>query len=169
MIANSPVAAIRSALLAIAVAALVTPAQAQQPSANAVAIAKEIIIVKGTGAAYNAMLSSMLERAKALLLQTNPMLSKDLNEVSAKLRKDYADVADEPLTAAAKLYAAKFNEQELRAILAFYKTPTGKKVIDEEPRIFQDSIRGLDAWQTKLSEDILIKFRSEMRKKGHDL
>jgi hypothetical protein len=115
------------------------------------------------------VLPRVIERVKGMLLQTNPMLSKDLNEVSAKLQKDYGNVANQPLDDAAKLYASKFTEQDLRAILAFYKTPTGKKVIDEEPRIIEESVRNVDAWSEKLSEEILIKFRNEMRKKGHDL
>jgi hypothetical protein len=169
MIVHPPVASIRSALFAIALAAFASPAQAQHPSAQAVTLAKEIIAIKGTAASFNSMVPSMIERAKTILLQTNPMLSKDLNEVAVKLRKDYGKAADEPLNVAARVYAGKFSEQELRAILAFYKTPTGRKVIDEEPRILQESIRGLDEWSKKLSEDVLIKFRNEMRKKGHNL
>lgn len=169
MIVHSPVAAIRSVLLAIAVAAFVTPAQAQQPSANAIAMAKEIITVKGSASGFNAVLPRVIERVKGMLLRTNPMLSKDLDEVSAKLLKDYGKAASEPLTEAAKLYASKFTEQEMRAILAFYKSPTGKKVIDEEPLVLQESVRNVDAWSEKLSEDMLIKFRNEMRKKGHEL
>jgi hypothetical protein len=125
--------------------------------------------VKGTAAAYNSIVSSTIERAKAILLQTNPMLSKDLNDVAAKLRQDYSSAVEEPMAIVAKLYAAKFTEAELKTILAFYKSPAGKKVIEEEPQIFQESIRALDPWQQKMSEEILIKFRGEMRKKGHNL
>ena len=169
MIAISPAAAVRSALFAFAVVALANPTQAQQPSAGAVAMAKEIITLKGSAEGFNNVLPRVVERVKGMLLRTNPMLSKDLNEVSAKLQKDYGKAASEPLNEAAKLYASKFNEQELRSILAFYKTPLGKKVIEEEPQIIQEAVRGVDAWSEKLSEEILIKFRNEMRKKGHDL
>jgi hypothetical protein len=157
-------------LLVGAIAALVSPAQAQrQPSASAIAMAKEIIAVKGSAKGYNVVVVSLIERAKGMLLQTNPMLSKDLNQVALKLRKDYAKKAEEPLTDAAKLYASKFTEQELKTILAFYKTPTGKKVIEQEPVIFQQSMQDLDAWSAKVSEDVLNKFRDEMRKRGHNL
>ena len=61
------------------------------------------------------------------------MLSKDLNEVAAKLRTELAPRGSELLDQMAKLYAAAFTEQELKDALAFYKSPLGKKVITEEP------------------------------------
>lgn len=170
MIVQSLVRPVRTLLLVAGVAALVSPAHAQrQPSANAIAMAKEIIAVKGSAKGYNVVVASLIERAKGMLLQTNPMLSKDLNQVALKLRKEFATIADEPLTDAAKLYASKFTEQELKTVLAFYKTPTGRKVIEQEPVIFQQSMHDLDAWSAKVSEDVLNKFRDEMRKKGHNL
>jgi hypothetical protein len=169
MIVHSPAATARSVLLALAFTALVSPAPAQTPSANSVALAKDIIAVKGSAAGFNVVVPGVIERVKAMLLQTNPMLSKDLNEVALKLRTDYASKMGEPLTEAAKLYASKFSEQELKTILAFYKSPVGKKVIEQEPAIFEQSMQNLDEWADKLSQDMLIKFRVEMKKKGHDL
>jgi hypothetical protein len=169
MIANPPVQTVRAVLVALAVTAFFAPAQAQTPSPNAIAMAKEIITVKNSAGSFNAVLPRVVERIKGMLLQTNPMLSKDLNDVSAKLQKDYSKAAGEPLTEAAKVYASKFTEQELRTILTFYKSPVGKKMIEQEPLAFQESVRNVDTWSEKLSEDILIKFRNEMRKKGHNL
>lgn len=169
MIVNPRLVAIRCAQLALAVAVLASPAQAQQPSASAIAMAKEIITLKGSASGFNNVLPRVVDRVKGMLLRTNPMLSKDLNEVSARILKEYGRAAGEPLNEGAKLYASKFTEAELRAILAFYKTPTGKKVINEEPKIIEEAVQKVDAWSEKQSEAILIKFRNEMRKKGHDL
>jgi hypothetical protein len=75
----------------------------------------------------------------------------------------------EPLNDAAKLYAAGFTEQELKDILAFYKSPAGKKVADQEAGILEHSLSDLDAWAAKFSEEILARIRAEMRKRGHEL
>ena len=56
------------------------------PSANAIALAKEIIIIKASAAGFDAVGPAVIEKVKSLFLQTNPMLQKDLNEVAAKLR-----------------------------------------------------------------------------------
>ena len=69
----------------------------------------------------------------------------------------------------AKVYAARFTEQELKDVLAFYKTPAGKKVIAEEPRIIDASVDMVTAWQSRFGDEIMNKFRAEMKKKGHEL
>lgn len=169
MIASSLAGGARAALLALACISLPVPAVAQQPSANAVALAREIIVVKGSGSIFDGLVPSIVDQAKALFLQTNPMLSKDLNEVAAKLRADYAARSTELANDLAKFYAARFTEQELKDILAFYKTAAGKKVIEEEPRIFDQGVANMRAWGDKFSREVIDGMRSEMKKKGHDL
>jgi len=162
----------RSALLlvlAAAIAVLTLPAYAQQPSPNAIALAKEIITLKGSAGGYNGVVPSVIERAKQVFLQTNFSLSRDLNEVAAKLRTDYASRTGDPLNDAAKLYASRFTEQELREVAAFYKSPVGKKVITEEAPLFERSMSELDNWASKFSEEVIAKMRAEMKKRGHDL
>src|SRR5437763_13186100 len=98
-------------------------AWAQQPSANAIASAKEILEIKGAPALYQYVVPNIVEQAKNVFLQTNPMLSKDLNEVAVQMRKEFItrqqDVADQ----IAKAYASRFTEQELKDMIIFYKTP----------------------------------------------
>jgi hypothetical protein len=67
------------------------------------------------------------------------------------------------------LFATRFSEAELKEIVTFYRTSTGKKVINEEPAVFDDAINGLKGWQEKLAEEVIGRFRAEMKKRGHDL
>ena len=172
MVASFPAGSVRSALAALALLALAAGegAKAQsQPTPVAIALAKEIIAAKATSAGFDAVGPSVIERAKNNYLQLNPALSRDLNEVAAKLKADYAPRFGEPLNEAARVYASKFTEQELKDILGFYKTPTGKKVVVQEPLIIEESLGAVDRWAQTLTEEIVGKFRAEMKKKGHDL
>jgi hypothetical protein len=69
----------------------------------------------------------------------------------------------------AKTYAQRFTEAELKAVLAFYKSTAGKKTIDEEPRVIEAYVAQLATWQDKFAEEILGRFRTEMKKRGHEL
>ena len=160
-----------AALLALGLALTlgVAAAAAQQPSASAVATAKEVIAAKGAGGLYSPLVSGVIERTKGVLLQTNPMLSKDLNEVAAKLHKDYAPRSAEILNEVAKLYASRFTEQELKDALAFYKSPLGRKLVTEEPNILDQSMKTAQTWAEGLSQEIIAKMRAEMKKRGHDI
>ncbi len=169
--------AVRCALLAVALIALGDVARAEpkaaaqpsEPSANAMKIAREILDLKNSGYLFQPMVPGVIERVKSMLLQTNPALKKDLDDVAANLRKVYAPRFDELMTDIAWLYASRFTEAELKEIVTFYRTATGKKVIELEPRVFDDAMLGLPKWQEKLSEEVIPRFRAEMKKRGHDL
>ena len=97
------------------------------------------------------------------------MLGKDLNEVAAKLRADYAPRSAEIVNDVAKLYATRFTEQELKDALAFYKSPLGRKLLTEEPSILDQSMRNAQTWANRLSEEVIGKMRTEMKKRGHEI
>jgi len=163
-------------LAALAIASVLAPAPAQQPSTaaqqpstNAILLAREIIVAKGAGRIYEPWIADVIDRAKGLLVQTNPMLSRDLNEVAAKVRSDSAPRVAEILNEVAKMYAARFTEPELKDALAFYKSPVGQKIVLQEPVILDASFAFAQNWASKFSEQVLVQMRNEMKKRGHDL
>jgi uncharacterized protein len=168
MVANVIGRSACAALLALVLAAL-SPAQAQQPSANAIALAKEIIIVKGGNAIYDPVVPQLVDRARTVFLQANPLLGKDLGEVAAKLQAEFTPRTAELLNDGAKLYASKFTEQELKDVLAFYKSPVGRKVIAQEPVILDQSSANVDEWANKVADEVIAKFRAEMRRRGKEI
>jgi len=155
--------------LALALPVSIAPAAAQQPSPAALATAKEIVTVKGADALWRPVVRGVVERAKGMFLQSNPMLGKDLNEVAAKLYTEYNPRTVELLNDAAKIYATRFTEQELKDLLAFYKSPLGKKMLAEDPVILDQNMKDAQAWADKLSNEIIAKMRAEMRKRGHEI
>jgi uncharacterized protein len=163
----------RTALIALALAVMTGPAAAEQqpaePSANAVSMAREIIDLKGSTALFAPMVAGVVERVRTLHLQTNPNLRKDLDAVAAMLRKQFDPRTADLLAQFSKYYASAFTEAELKQILAFYRTPTGKKVIAIEPGLLQDAVAGLKDWQEDFGEEVVSRFRTEMKKRGHDL
>ncbi len=125
---SNSLAGARAALLAFGLIALSLPALAQQqPSANALALAREIIVIKGSGNIFEGIVPNIIDQARQLFLQTNPTLGKDLNEVAAKLRADLAARSNELSDDLTKFYAARFTEQELKDVLAFYKTRQARR------------------------------------------
>lgn len=139
------------------------------PSASAIATARELVETKGGSAMFDPVVISVVEQTKGALLQTNPQLAKDLNDVAAQLRTEFAPKRDELMNHAAKLYADRFSEQELKDMLAFYKSPLGKKMTNVEPQVLDQTFEYIQQWGGKVSEDVMSRFRAEMKKKGHNL
>jgi len=144
-------------------------ALAQQPTAAAIGKARELVELKGGNAMFEPVIISMIEQTKGALLQTNPQLAKDLNDVATQLRSEFSPRRNELMTEAAKLYALRFSEQELKDILAFYKTPVGRKMIVQEPQVLDETFNFVQRWSPRVGEEVMNRFRAEMKKKGHDL
>jgi hypothetical protein len=146
-------------------AALAQPA----PSASAIATARDLVVTKGGNAMFDPVIVSVVQQTKGALLQTNPQLAKDLNDVATQVQSEFASRRDELLTYAAKQYADRFSEQELKDMLAFYKSPLGKKMSNVEPQVLDATFEYIQQWGQKVSEDVMNRFRAEMKKKGHNL
>jgi hypothetical protein len=155
--------------LVAAVAAGPSAALAQTPSAGAMAAAKELITLKGAASVFDAVIPGVIETAKNAFLRLNPGLAKDLNEVAALLRAEYADKKNNMLDDLARAFTQRFTEQELKDAVAFYKTPLGKKLITEEPAAMDDGLAKAQTWANQFSEEMLARIRVEMRKRGHNV
>jgi hypothetical protein len=154
---------------AVAFVALAAPASAQQPSASALATAKELVEIKGGNNMFEPVVTGIVEQTRAMLLQTSPQLAKDLTDVSAQLRTEFAPKRAELVAEAARNYAAQFSEQELKDAVAFFKSPLGKKILEREPGVLDQTFNFIQRWAPTVGEQVMVRFRAEMKKKGHDL
>lgn len=167
---RSCIRAFRLAMLAIVLAAMSSAAQAQKkPSAAEMATAKELVKITSATALFNPLIAGVVEQAKLVFLQQNPGLSKDLNEIAAKIRTDLTPRFSELSDEVARLYAQHFTEQELKTILAFYKSPVGQKTLREQPQVIDSSMKFAQDWANNLSDEVIAKMRDELKKKGHNL
>lgn len=156
----------RLAAVAVALVAFGPAAHSQQPSAAAMSTAKEIVTVTGATTLFNPLIAGVVEQAKLLFLQQNPGLSKDLNEIAIKMRNDLAPRFDELVNDVARNYAIHFTEQELKDVLAFYKSPAGKKLISEQSKVVEASMKFAQDWANKLSDQVIAQMREELKKRG---
>lgn len=170
------------AVLALAAATGAAPVQAQQKaqqkavlpatsalSPAAIAAAKEILQLKNASAVYQGAVVTTIQNVKNSLLQSNINLQKDIEEVSLKLARDLAGKESEIGEGMAAIYATNFTEQELKDLLAFYKSPLGKKTLEQEPKSIEASLNYMRNWGEDLALEINERFREELKKRGKDL
>ena len=157
----------RLAAVAVALVAFGPAAHSQQPSAAAMATAKELVMVTGTTTLFEPLIAGVVEQAKLLFLQQNPGLSKDLNEIAEKMRSDLKPRFTELTDEVAREYATNFTESELKSILAFYSSPAGKKLLDRQPKVVDSSMKFAQDWANKLSDQVIAKMSDELKKRGH--
>jgi hypothetical protein len=161
--------AARWAALGLTLVIFSPSASAQQPSPGAMSSAKELISITGATTLFSPLIAGVVEQAKVLYLQQNPALSKDLNEIATQMRTDLQPRFSELTEEVSRLYATNFTEQELKDILAFYKTTAGKKLLATQPKIVDSSMKFAQEWANTLSDQVIAKMRDELKKRGHSL
>lgn len=159
---TSRLAAVAAALVMVSPAA-----HSQQPSPAAIATAKELIAATNSTAVFTPLIAGVVEQAKLLYLQQNPALAQDLNEIAAQLRTELAPRFSELSDEMARLYATHFTNDELKAILVFYQSPVGKKLLDQQPNVVESSMKFAQDWANKLSDQVIARMRAELKKRGH--
>lgn len=110
--------------------ALATPTAAQQArtfTPSHMAVARELLqavqIQKVSMAGVESMISEQI--------RTNPQMGRYREAMLAWAREIFA--SEEAIDAFAALYADAFSEEDLRALLAFYRTPLGQRVATMQP------------------------------------
>lgn len=158
-----------AAVVACALLAFALPVRAQQPTQNALNQAKELVDVIGAAREFDPLVTGVIVTAATTFLQSNPNLAKDLNTIVELLVVEYSPRKVELPNEIIRLYATRLTEQELKDSITFYKSPVGKKLLTESQFILSETFKRADAWSAKLREEIVVKIRAELKKRGHNL
>jgi hypothetical protein len=153
-----------AAIIGIAFAGA-APAQ-QQPSAAALALAKQLADIKGTTNIFDPIIVGVVESTRQTLAMGNPGMTRDIDAAAAQMRNEMTARRADLSQQLVRVYTQFFTEQELRDAVAFYKTPLGKKLLSEEPKVAEASMKAADEWSQKFAAEVAGKLRAELRKKG---
>lgn len=162
--------ATRLAAATVALFMLASPvlAQTAQPTANQLALAREVAVNSGMTRSFDAMTEPFFTQLEQMNV-TRPEIRKDLDEVVTILRPEVEQQKQKMIDTAARAFATRLSEQELKEISDFYKTAAGKKYVEVQPGLLDDIVRDLATWTQNMSEYIMIRARAEMSKRGHQL
>ncbi len=161
--------ALRAGALVIVLAGFSGAAFAQQPSSSNVQLGRDIVEASGATRAFDGVVPSIIQQTANIFTQQNPDLQKEIVASLKSLSGEYEKRRVEIIDIVARVYATRFSEAELKEILVFYRSPTGKKFVVQLPSILEESYGKTQEWGGKLSEEIVIKLRADMKKKGHTI
>ena len=170
-------AAMIAATLSLA-APLAAPAFAQAAPAPAAAAsispghlqaARDVVVGSGIVRTFDAIPQQFAEEARQTFSTTRPEIMKDLNEVLKGLEGEFTTQRDEMVTTAARVFAVRLTEAELKEIAAFFKSAAGKRYVEIQPDMLDDMFSEMQSWTQKLSDTIINRIRGEMKKRGHNI
>jgi hypothetical protein len=166
-----PVRRFGSAVLILS--ALTTPVFAQTPAKpptpEHAALGRAVLDFTGARRSFDGVLIKLLSDARNTISRQRPTLQADLDASLLTIAKNLQDADRELVDQIALVYAKKFSEQELKEIVTFYQSPTGKKMVAELPAVLKESYELMQEYSRKMSVEIMSQLRVEMKKKGHEL
>jgi hypothetical protein len=159
----------RLAATSVALFMLASPAFAQaQPSASHLALAREVAVSSGMTRSFDAMVEPFLDQLQQMNV-TRPEIKQDLQQVVTQLRPELEQQKQKMVENAARAFATRLSEAELRDVAAFYKSPAGVKYVQTQPGVLDDVVRDLAVWTQQTGQFVMTRAREEMGKRGHQL
>jgi hypothetical protein len=122
--------------------ALAAPAFADDaiPAAK-LAAAKELIQISGAEQLFGSV-DSLTEVMVAQVKKSAPGIDDDaISHLKAIVKEEFTKSVPGMIDETTKLYARHFSESEMRDMIAFYASPTGKRVVSEMPALMRESMQ----------------------------
>ncbi len=175
MLAALTVAAGAQQTTAPAPAAPATPAPPAAPAAApgapspaAVAAADRILGDIGVKESVALVVPGMMAELEGNVTRTRPEIKESLRATLKSIQPEFDATAKQIYDQAATLLASQMSEKEITDVAAFFDSPTGKKYVSVTPVFLQQFANLTAPWRDKLSTDIVVRARQEMKKKGVD-
>lgn len=131
--------------------------------------ARQLILATGISRSFEIIIPEFMDQIGITLTQSRPDLVHDMNAVLADLKPEFDKQSDEMVDQSARIYATLLSEPEIDLVLAFFNSEAGRKYVGAQPLFLNQLVSGMQAWQQKISINMMARVRQEMKKKGHDL
>jgi uncharacterized protein len=161
---------VRRLLIVACLLLLSAPAsRAQTPGPDAMAAARSLVNTMRLADQYKALLPAILLNLKPVLTQDRPEIERDYEAMMPMIADAFTPYYTSMVDGIAAVYANNFTVAELRDIEAFYRQPTGQKLLEKMPVISQQASAVGQEIGRKAAEDLRQRLTEALRQKGHKL
>jgi hypothetical protein len=161
---------VRRLLIVACLLLLSAPAtRAQTPTADAMAAARSLVNTMKLADQYKALLPAILLGLKPALTQDRPEIEQDYDAMMPMIAEAFTPYYSSMVDGVAAVYASNFTAAELRDIEAFYRQPTGQKLLEKTPVVSQQALAVGQEIGRKAAEDLRQRLTEALRQKGHKL
>lgn len=101
-----------------------------------------------------ALMSQMLDQMMANFATMPGMTDSLARELRAEMRVE--ELEGEVVA----IYARHFTREDIAALVAFYQSPVGKKLVAEQPVILQESMAAGQAWGMQAAQRVTLRLQS---------
>jgi hypothetical protein len=159
--------ALRILALLFALLAIGPAIAEEQPSAAAMAKAREVVAASMVPGSEEQMIGGISASIGQLILSVNPGHEEQIGPVvdayfTPLLRQHFAELSDVP----AAEFARSFTPAELDQLLAFYRSPLGKKYLAAQAKVQTDMMTQGPTVTRRLLDEAMKKMGPELGRQG---
>ena len=160
---------VRRLLIVACLLLLPAAAWAQAPASDAMTAARRLVTTMKLADPYKAQLPAILLGLKPALTQDRPEIERDYEAMMPMLADAFTPYYASMVDGIAAIYATNFTAAELKDMEAFYRQPTGQKMLEKMPAINQQALAVGQEISRKAAEDLRQRLTEALRQKGHKL
>lgn len=138
-------------------------------SASHLDAARDVVVMSGISRTFNAFLPQLADQTVMTIARTRPEVRNDLITVVKSLLPEFEKRSLLMLDSTARAFASVMTEKALKDTATFFKSDAGKQYVEMQPKVIDQMVVSLDAWNREMSVDLMSRVREEMRKKGHTI
>jgi len=143
--------------------------RAQAVDADAKAAAKELIIAMRAADQMRAILPTLLQAIKPVIVQGRPEIERDYDVIQRQIAEAFVADLDGFMEAMAFIYVRHFSAAEMRDLAKFMRGPTGQKFLDKNPVVTQEGMLVGQKFGERAALKMRNKMLDELRKRGHNI
>lgn len=144
-------------------------AQAPQPDATQLGLAREMMVAMKAADNFEAVIPTVMNALKPVVTRGDAKIAKDWDDIAPLMNKEMASMKTQMIDEISLIYARAFTADELRAFVAFYKTPAGIKLATLTPTIAQQTMTAGQRFGQQVAGRIAERMKEELRKRGNNI
>lgn len=131
--------------------------------------AADVLKASGMTTMFENAMPNVVGTLRVNITRQRPELAKDIEEALKVVEADMPKATEDGLNGAARLFAIRMSEAELKEVHAFMISPAGKKYVDSLPAFMEHAVPYLEVWSQQVGSRLTTVFQQEMAKRGHKL
>jgi uncharacterized protein len=165
-IAAFAIASVLAFLLATGPLRAQVPSTVTPPPPETLAVARELVATMRATNQFKTLLPTIVQGMKPAIVQGRPQVARDFDEIMPIVISGATQRLDELAEMLAQIYARHFTADEIRDLTAFYKTPTGQKLLQRQAAVARESMAAGQQFGRELVADVQQQISEELKKRG---
>lgn len=141
-------------------------ASAQELAPEHLALARKYVDLTDQAKIFETVVLRAGVQTMQVIVQQNPEISEQTSDAVGRTIASYVERKSELMDQFARVYAIRFDMDELRQILTFYDSEVGKKLTENNPAINKDLSIVMSVFQKNLQTEFFAKVKADLQEKG---